>query len=167
MNKKLFLTFLFLIPSLIYAHILLLNVYDNENNTITVEGVFNTGELAIGAQINLESINTGNVLYKKRLPNEGKLIIDIPKEPYTIILNGGSKHIIKKEGISPKEGFSTKILKKKKAKLSSEIMKSKRASTLPIIMIGLVLAFLLLLVTIFISIKNTNRLIKELKEMRL
>ena len=131
-----------------------------------MEGIFNTGELAIGAQIKLESINTGKILYIKRFPNKGKLIINIPKEPYIIVLNGGPRYIIKKKGLAPIEGFSTKVLKKNKTKLDSEIIKSKRTSTLPIVIFGLAVAFLLLLLTIFISMRNTNKLIRELRKVQ-
>ncbi len=163
MNKKLFFISLFLIPSFIYAHTLILNLYDNEDNTILVEGVFSTGESATGAQIRLESLVTGKVLYKKRLPSESELTIEIPKEPYTVILNGGPRHQVEKEGIAPLEGFSKEFLEKKEVKKTKIKKESNLSISAKITIGGLLIAFLLILLTIFVSIRNTNRLISELK----
>lgn len=163
MNKKLFFIFIFLIPVLLSAHKLLLNVYDNEDNTITVEGIFTTGELASGAQIKLESLETGEVLYKKRLPDIGELVINIPKKPYKIILDGGPQHLMEKDGIPPLNGFPKELSTEKKGNVINNERKFKDSSKLSIIVGGLVLAFLLFILTIFISIHNTNKIIKELK----
>ena len=46
MKNKFILVLMIFLPSYIYAHTLLLNVYDNKNNTISVEGIFSTGVLA-------------------------------------------------------------------------------------------------------------------------
>jgi len=158
-NKILFILMSFLIPVFVFGHSLLLNVFDNDDNTISVEGIFNTGELAPGAEIRIESLLTGEVLYKARLPDESELIINIPKEPYQVVLDGGPGHQVIKEGIEPKDGFSKNISKKRK-----EIKISKprnRGLGLPIEMIiSVAIAFGLLFVTIFISIRNTNKLMK-------
>jgi hypothetical protein len=146
--------------SLLFAHSLLLDVFDNEDNTIQVEGIFSTGEPASGAQILLESLIDGKILYKKRLPVEGELTIVIPKEEYQVILNGGPGHKIIKKGIAPKNGFVKKSN-------SEEIIfdrVGKNNSRNDIIYYGLTCAFFLLFFTIFISIRNTNKIITILRE---
>ena len=105
MKKIITLITIFMIPVSIFAHSLLLNVFDNEDNTITVEGIFNTGESASGAYIILENTYTSEVLYKKRLPSSSELTIKIPDVKYKIILDGGPGHQVVKEGIAPINGF--------------------------------------------------------------
>ena len=163
MNKKLLINLLLLITmiSTSYAHTLLLNVFDNEDNTITIEGVFNTGQLAVGAQIRLEALSNGNILYKERLPDESEITIDIPKEPYQVVLDGGPGHQIVQNGPEPIGGFTKEIKTNKKAKLSQPREGKKQWSLALIVTISL--AFTLLFLTIFISIKNTNKLMKQLK----
>jgi hypothetical protein len=162
MPKYLLYTLTLFLPSLLYAHTLLLNVFDNEDNTITVEGVFNTGQNAAGAQVRLESLMDGKILYKKRLPDDSELTLDIPKEPYQVVLDGGPGHQIIQEGIAPKEGFDTKVTSKtKEVKLSEPRNKTQ----LPIEMIiSIAVAFVLLFITILISIFNTRKLMSVLKK---
>ena len=105
---KKILIFMFFSMSL-FAHNLIMNVIDNKDNTITVVGEFSTGEDAAGAMIRLESLVNAEVLYKQRLPQESELTINIPKEPYQIVLDGGPGHTIVKEGIAPLEGFKKEI----------------------------------------------------------
>ncbi|MBF7065703.1 hypothetical protein D5R49_06275, partial [Arcobacter butzleri] len=52
----------------LFAHNLIMNVMDNKDNTITVIGEFSTGEDAAGALVRVESLISGDVLYKERLP---------------------------------------------------------------------------------------------------
>lgn len=163
MNNKFFLILIFLIPSFLYAHTLLLDVHNNDDNTITVEGSFSTGEGAVGAQIRLESLITEKILYKKRLPNESELTINIPKEPYKVILDGGPGHTIEKEGFAPIEGFSKELLEKKKVETIKQNRGFERGTTTKILIGGVLIAFLLILLTIFISIRNTNKIIAQLK----
>lgn len=166
MNKKrLFILILLLLPTFVFSHTLLLNVFDNEDNTINVEGIFNTGQLAPGAEIRLESLNTGEILYKKRLPDESELTIDIPNEPYQIVLDGGPGHQVVNSGIEPKNGFSKQIKKNKKESKLSQPRTSQQGMTIEMI-ISVSIAFLLLFLTIFISIRNTNKLMLQLKQSR-
>jgi len=165
MSKKVFLIFLFLTQSLVYGHNLFMNVYDNEDNTIFIEGFFSTGEAAIGAQIRLEALATGEVLYKKRLPIENELTIQIPIEPYTIILDGGPQHQIEKEGIPPLGGFLKEISKTEKEIKEIKIKeKEVGIKKITIILIGIIVALTLLSLTIVICAKNTNKLISRLEE---
>lgn len=170
MHKKIFI-FLVFLPSIIYAHSLLLDVYDNEDNTITVSGSFSSGEPAIGALIKLKSQVSGRVLYKKRLPNENELTIEIPKEPYKIILDGGPGHTIIKDGIAPENGYS-KVLLEKEEKNKEENKENKNEENENMFssetLIGTAFSFSLILffITILIANKNTNKLIKELNSLK-
>lgn len=163
MSKKIVLLFIFVLaPSYLLSHTLLLNVFDNEDNTITVEGIFNTGQTAPGAQVRLESLVSGELLYKKRLPEESELTIEIPKEPYQIVLDGGPGHQIVQEGLAPKEGFSKALsAKSKEIKLSQP---KNNTIGLPLeMLISIVVAFILIFITMILSIFNTRKLLLELK----
>ena len=164
MNKKhiLNLIFLLLLPTFMYSHSLLLNVFDNEDNTITVEGTFSTGEAATGAQIRLEALSSGEILYKKRLPDESEVVINIPNEPYQIVLDGGPGHQMIEQGPEPINGFTKSVNENKSVSLSKE---EDTINTWSIALTFTIsLAFVLLFMTIFISIRNTNILINELKK---
>ena len=163
MYKKVFLLFIVFIPSFIFAHSLLLEIFDNEDGTMTASGVFSTGEVARGAQIRLESINSGKVLYKKRLPDEGELTIKIPDIAYKVILDGGPGHKITKDGIAPIGGFKKELVEEKSIKTPPKEEKISRES---IILISMITASLLFLLTIVIGILNTNRLVKELEKSK-
>lgn len=166
MNKKLIsIILLCLIPSFLFSHTLILNLDDNEDGTILIQGVFNTGQLAPGAEVRVESLVTGKILFKKRLPDESELIIDIPKEPYQVVLDGGPGHQVVKEGIEPKGGFSEELSKKgKEVKVSQP--RSSMQGLPPEMIISVAVAFVLLFITIFISIRNTNKLVRQLEKSR-
>jgi len=166
MGKKIInIVFLCLLPSFLFSHSLILNIDDNEDGTITVEGVFNTGQLAPGAEIRMESLVTGEVLYKKRLPDESELTINIPKVPYQVVLDGGPGHQVVKDGIEPEGGFAKELNKESKEVKLSKSRNSMQELPFEMI-ISIVVAFILLFITIFISIKNTNKLIRELQERK-
>lgn len=161
---KKILIFVFFSMSL-FAHNLIMNVIDNKDNTITVVGEFSTGEDAAGAMIRLESLVNAEVLYKQRLPQESELTINIPKEPYQIVLDGGPGHTIVKEGIAPLEGFKKEIKEKEKevnTKLSTAQNANNEWDLLTIFFF--VLCLILFGLAIYFSNKNTNRILEKLKE---
>ena len=61
---KRFIYILFLITTYLHSHELMMNVIDNKDNTVTVIG----GETIEGAMIKFESLQTGEVIFKQRLP---------------------------------------------------------------------------------------------------
>lgn len=167
MKKILSLLITLLLPISVFAHSLLLNVFDNEDNTITIEGEFNTGESAAGANVQLIALNSEKILFEKRLSDESELTVSIPKQAYKIVLDGGPGHKIIKKGIPPKEGFKKEIKKEakktdenKNGKLNMSISSNIATTTL------LLVAFLLLFSTIFISIRNTNKLLNEINHKK-
>lgn len=147
----------------LYAHTLLMNVMDNENGTIVVMGQFSTGENAQGALVRLESLVTGEILFKERLPMESELNIAIPQEPYQIVLDGGPGHTIIKEGIEPMGGFSAKADKKDvSAKLSQAESVTKEWS-MPMIVFA-TLTMILIGFTLYFSMQNTQKILHMIKE---
>lgn len=159
---KKILIFVFFSMSL-FAHNLIMNVIDNKDNTITVVGEFSTGEDAAGAMIRLESLVNAEVLYKQRLPQESELTINIPKEPYQIVLDGGPGHTIVKEGIAPLEGFKKEIKEKEvNTKLSTAQNANNEWDLLTIFFF--VLCLILFGLAIYFSNKNTNKILEKLKE---
>lgn len=150
-----------------HAHILLINVFDNEDNTITVEGIYNTGDLATGAMVRFESLGTGEILFKQRLPIESELTIKVPTEPYQIVLDGGPGHILIKEGIAPLEGFSKEIKEKVSKKNMGNTLSIAQNNTgewghttiflfcMCLILFGL---------AIYFSFKNTNKIVNEIRQ---
>lgn len=155
-----------------HAHILLINVFDNEDNTITVEGIYNTGDLATGAMVRFESLVTGEILFKQRLPIESELTIKVPTEPYQIVLDGGPGHILIKEGIAPLEGFSNES---KDNKTKEKVSKINIRNTLSIaqnntgewnntIIYLFSICLILFGLAIYFSFKNTNKILKEIKQ---
>lgn len=161
-NRLLVVLTIFLIPVFVYAHSLVLNLDNNEDGTITVEGVFNTGQSAAGALIRLESLVSGEVLYKKRLPEESELIIKIPNEPYQIVLDGGPGHIVVKEGIAPSKGFTKEVKKQEVVQVSQDSSMTKKNTNFSNYIY--IVTIVLLLLTLFISIKNTSKLMRQLEK---
>lgn len=166
--KKLFeISLILFTPIYLFAHSLVLSLYDNNDGTISVVGEFNTGESAAGALVKLEAIHSGEILFQQRLTDD-EMVITIPKIPYKVILDGGEGHTQEKMGIAPQNGFE-KVEEKKE--LKTETKKEEKPSrnlmqisSSPAVTISIVLAFVLLFATIFISIKNTNKLLKEIQK---
>lgn len=129
----------------IFAHTLILNVLDNGDDTITIQGVYDTGQSAANAQIRLEALRDGKVLFQQRLPDESELSVKIPTQAYKIILDGGPNHIATKQGIAPKNGFTDKKIEK----ISPKIQNSNLAFLISCIISTILIAF-----SIFFAIKN-------------
>ena len=153
---------LLLLPALAGAHTLMVYILDNEDGTLTVEGRFNTGQTAEGALIRLESLVTGEVLFKQRLPQESELTVTIPDEPYQVVLDAGPGHTIVKEGIPPQGGFAeTYPAQGKTAAVTRHQVPSRGMPGLMQLSIGC--ALVLLLLTLYFSHRNTQKLLKALQ----
>ncbi len=160
MKKYLQLIILTLLPLSIFAHELEVKIVDNTDGTFTIHGQFNTGESAAGALVILEALNSNKVLKEARLDDDGKLTLKIPQEPYQIIFDDeDEEHKIIKTGVEPIGGFKKEEIKQKQQSKTNMQISSSNAVTICII-----IAFILLFATIFISIKNTNKLLNELKK---
>lgn len=160
MKKYLQLLILILLPLSIFAHELEVKIVDNKNGTFTILGQFNTGESAAGALVILEALNTKEILKEARLDDNGKLTLKIPTQPYQIVFDDEDEdHKIIKEGIEPIGGFKKQEVKQQKQSKTNMQISSSKAVTICII-----IAFILLFAILFISIRNTNKLLNELKK---
>ena len=112
MKKILFITLLFQLS--IFAHTVLINSIDNDDGTMDVEGMFSTGTITQGATLRLQSLVNKKILYEDRIPSSGTLTMNIPKEPYMMILDCGPGHIIKKKGYLMIKGEDSKNIKYEK-----------------------------------------------------
>ncbi|RXJ68906.1 hypothetical protein CRV08_05570 [Halarcobacter ebronensis] len=165
MNRLIKVAIVALFPIYLYSHSLVLNLMDNEDGTITASGMFNTGESAAGAMVRILAIESQEILYEKRLPENSELTIPIPKVAYTVVLDGGPGHTVSKPGIEPQGGFiKEKMPKEGKNKKEQPSRTNMQISSSNAVTYSIIVAFLLLFATIFISIKNTNKLLQELKK---
>lgn len=144
-----------------FAHSLILGVYGNDDGTITVEGRYDTGATAQGAQVRLEALNTGTVLFKQRLGLESELTVKIPEEPYRIVLDGGPGHVAVKAGIAPKNGFSVQSNPPEQKAKNDDRHGNPGLSRAYLVTLGLVFCFLFL--TLFVCRQNTNKIIKTIQ----
>jgi len=71
-----------------FAHILYMTVEDNEDGTVTVQGMFSTGAIAARVEVRLED-EKGKVLWKGKTDDDGECTFKIPGVPYTIIMDFG------------------------------------------------------------------------------
>ena len=79
------------------AHILYMTVMDNQDGSVTVEGMYSTGGVAAATPVRLEDAQ-GKVLFKGQTDEEGALTFDKPGKPYTIIMDAGPGHTATEKG---------------------------------------------------------------------
>ncbi len=78
----------FTLHSMAFAHTLFMTVEDNEDGTVTVQGMFSTGAVAASVGVRLED-EKGKVLWKGSTDNVGECTYKKPGVPYTIIMDFG------------------------------------------------------------------------------
>jgi hypothetical protein len=71
-----------------FAHTLFMTVEDNEDGTVTVQGMFSTGAIAASVEVRLED-KKGKVLWKGKTDADGECTFKKPGVPYTIIMDFG------------------------------------------------------------------------------
>jgi len=79
------------------AHTLFMSAYDNEDGTVTVEGIFSTGAAASSVEIRLEDKN-GKTILKEKLDELGEYTFTQPSGAYDIVLDAGPGHLVRKNG---------------------------------------------------------------------
>ena len=81
------------------AHTLYMTVEDNEDGTVTVQGMFSTGAIAAKVEVRLED-KKGKVLWKGKTDDDGECTFKKPEGPYTIIMDfgPGPGHQAREEG---------------------------------------------------------------------
>ena len=82
-----------------FAHTLFMTVEDNEDGTVTVQGMFSTGALGAWVEVRLED-EKGKVLWKGKTDDYGECTFRKPNVPYTIIMDfgPGPGHQAREEG---------------------------------------------------------------------
>ena len=71
-----------------FAHTLFMTVEDNEDGTVTVQGMFSTGAIGTGIEVRLED-EKGRVLWKGKTDDDGECTFEKPGVPYTIVMDFG------------------------------------------------------------------------------
>ena len=104
MKKIIFSLFTFLVLALFlnsqaFAHTLYMTLEDNEDGTVTVQGMFSTGAIAARVEVRLED-EKGKVLWKGKTDADGECTFKKPGVPYTIIMDfgPGPGHQAREEG---------------------------------------------------------------------
>ena len=89
----------FILNSQAFAHTLFMTVEDNEDGTVTVQGMFSTGATGAGIEVRLED-EKGKVLLKGKTDDDGECTFKKPGVPYTIIMDfgPGPGHQAREEG---------------------------------------------------------------------
>ena len=70
------------------AHTLYMTVEDNEDGTVTVQGMFSTGAIAASVEVRLED-EKGKALWKGKTDDYGECTFKKPGVSYTIIMDFG------------------------------------------------------------------------------
>ena len=71
-----------------WAHSLFMTVEDNEDGTVTIQGMFSTGATGAGIEVRLED-EKSKVLWKGKTDADGECTFKKPGVPYTIIMDFG------------------------------------------------------------------------------
>ena len=79
------------------AHTLYMNLLDNEDGTVTVEAMFSTGATGAGLPLYLEGAG-GKIIRELKIDENGEATFEIPNQPYTVFLDGGPGHTVRKPG---------------------------------------------------------------------
>ena len=89
----------FILNSQAFAHTLFMTVEDNEDGTVTVQGMFSTGATGAEIEVRLED-EKGKVLWKGKTDDYGECTFKKPGVPYTIIMDfgPGPGHQAREEG---------------------------------------------------------------------
>ena len=94
-----FLILVLALSSQAFAHTLFMTVDDNEDGTVTVQGMFSTGATGAGIEVRLEN-KKDKVLWKGETDADGECTFKKPGVPYTIIMDfgPGPGHQAREEG---------------------------------------------------------------------
>ena len=94
-----FMALALILNSQAFAHTLFMTGEDNENGTVTVQGMFSTGAIAASVEVRLED-EKGKVLWKVKTDDDGECTFKKPDVPYTIIMDfgPGPGHQAREEG---------------------------------------------------------------------
>ncbi len=81
------------------AHSLYFTLYDAEDGTIELEGMYSTGEVATKTPVRIYKQGTDTVLWTGETDEDGMCLFPRPKEPYEVELDAGPGHTTREDGI--------------------------------------------------------------------
>ncbi len=93
----LILVFMLGLATAAHAHTLFMSVLDNDDGTVTIEGMYSTGAVAGATKVRLED-SKGNILLQGVTDESGEFTFEKPKTAYCIILDGGPGHVATEDG---------------------------------------------------------------------
>ncbi|MGD9823249.1 hypothetical protein [Desulfobacter sp.] len=88
---------LLLVTGPAFSHTLFMNLTDNGDGTVAVEGMFSTGATAANLPLYLLDEKEKQIL-KIKLDENGEAEFTIPDQPYTVFLDGGPGHTVREDG---------------------------------------------------------------------
>nr|WP_319494466.1 hypothetical protein [uncultured Desulfobacter sp.] len=88
---------LVLVTGPVFGHTLFMNLTDNGDGTVSVEGMFSTGATAANLPLYLLDVNEKQIS-KIKLDENGEAEFNIPDQPYTVFLDGGPGHTVREDG---------------------------------------------------------------------
>ena len=80
-----------------FAHTLFMSVDDNEDGTVTVEGMYSTGAYAAKTPVLVKDAQ-GKVLWQGETDDFGQSDVPKPDVPYVIVLDAGPGHSVSADG---------------------------------------------------------------------
>jgi hypothetical protein len=104
-----FCPFMLFLTATLSAHTPLLVLEDNADGTLTIQGGFSTGQGAAGVDLYVKNRLEGKVLLHLKFPEISEIEIDIPEEPYYLVMDAGPGHKVVKLGPPPPGGFTDNL----------------------------------------------------------
>lgn len=86
-----------LLASTAWAHTLFMTVTDNDDGTVTIQGMYSTGGIAAATPVRLVDPQD-KILYKGLTDDSGELTFGKPDTAYRIILDAGPGHTAEQDG---------------------------------------------------------------------
>ena len=83
-----FMALAFILNCQAFAHTLFMTVDDNKDGTVTVQGMFSTGAIAVGVEVRLQD-EKGKALWEGKTDADGECTFKKPGVPYSIIMDFG------------------------------------------------------------------------------
>jgi uncharacterized lipoprotein NlpE involved in copper resistance len=91
--------FVLLLAGQAFAHTLYFTLYDDGENSIELEGMYSTGEMAMKTPVRLYDQKTGKLLWEGKTDEFGICTFTRPDAPYEVELDAGPGHQARENGI--------------------------------------------------------------------
>ncbi|WP_291327541.1 hypothetical protein [Desulfovibrio sp. UCD-KL4C] len=91
--------FILLLGSQAYAHTLFLSLSEIDENSVELEGMYSTGEIASETPVKIYRAKDNKLIWQGKTDDLGSCIFTRPNEPYEVELDGGPGHQAREDGI--------------------------------------------------------------------